>query len=183
MPSRRKHLRLHRRVVDPNRAAAGLRAVDHQVVGLGAALARIGRQQFEVLLSRGGERMVHGGPGVFLGVPGEHRKLDDPGEVPGLRVVQLELLAQPFAQRVQRLAADFECIGHKQQQVARRGLHPLGNLGQQFGAEVLGDRRGQLAPFFDLEPGQPLGAEIVRHEVRSARRCPCANSWPRPPWR
>ncbi len=43
-------------VVDTDRAAAGLGAVDHQVVGLGAALAGIGRQQLAVLRPRRGER-------------------------------------------------------------------------------------------------------------------------------
>ena len=44
--------------------------------------------------------------------------------------------------------------------------HPLGDLGQKLRAEVLGDRRGQRAALLDLEPGQPLGAEVLHDERR-----------------
>ncbi len=42
-------------------------------------------------------------------------------------------------------------------------MHPLGDLAQQLGREILGDRRGQCAALFDLEPGQPFGAKILDH--------------------
>ncbi len=81
-------------IMDTDRAAAGFRAVDHQVVGLRAAFAGIGGQQPQVLSSRGRERMVHGGPSLLFFVPGEHWKLDDPGEVPGIGVIKFKLGAQ-----------------------------------------------------------------------------------------
>ena len=41
----RKHLLLNRRIVNPDRAAARFAAVDHQVVRLRPALARVGLEQ------------------------------------------------------------------------------------------------------------------------------------------
>ena len=136
----REHLRLHAGVVDPDRAAAGLAAVDHQVVRLGPHLRRVAVEQVNVLVQRRGERVVHRGPALLLGVVGEHRKLDDPRKMHRLRVVQLHLLADLRAQGVQRLARHLPRVGGEQNEVARLGLHPLGELREQRLVEELGDR-------------------------------------------
>ena len=55
--------------------------------------------------------------------PGEHGKLDDPGKVHRVRIVELQIDAEPLPQRVERLAGDLELVGHEDEQVARRGRH------------------------------------------------------------
>ena len=94
-PEQREDLGLDDRVVAADRAAAAFLAVDHQVVGLGAHLGRLGVEQGQVLEQRHRERVVLGDVAVFLGVPGEEREADDPRVVERLRVVELELGRQP----------------------------------------------------------------------------------------
>ena len=102
----------------------------------------------------------------LLFVVGEHGELDDPGKIHLVGIVELQVDAEPLPQGVQGLAGDLELVGHEDQEVARLGPHPLADLGQEVRAEVLGDRRGQRAALFDLEPGQPLGPEVLYDERR-----------------
>ncbi len=158
MPSRPKTLRLHGRVVNPNRAAAGLGAVDHQVVGLGPAFARIGRQQFEILLPRCGERMVHGGPGVCLLHPRRTSETRRPTRN-AWSAGSYSFSSSPNRLRraYSALQRDLERIGHEQQQVARRGLHPLGNLGQACRElKFLAIGEASVPPSSTLNQAKPL---------------------------
>ena len=79
-------LLLGRRVMDPDRAAARLRAVDDQVVGDGPAGRGVALEEVEIVGAGSGERVVHGGPASGLGVAGKHREVDHPGDVHGRRV-------------------------------------------------------------------------------------------------
>ena len=87
----REDLRLDRRVVAADRAAAALLAVDDQVVRLGPDLGRVGVEQGQVLEQRHRERVMLGDVAALLGVPGEEREVDDPRVVERLRVVELQL--------------------------------------------------------------------------------------------
>src|SRR4029077_20761594 len=84
--------RWQRRVVDTHAAAADLRAVEDQVVGLGADAARIGFELVDVFIARRRERMMHRVPASVLGVVLEERKLGDPEELEGVRVQQILFL-------------------------------------------------------------------------------------------
>ncbi len=106
-------------IVNSDRASTRFVAVDHQIVGLSAALARIGVEQRDVLRARRRERMVHRTPPLLFLVELEHRELDDPREVHLPRIVELQFGTQPFPQAIQRLAGHFPRVGHEQQHVAR----------------------------------------------------------------
>ena len=104
--------------------------------------------------------MMHRGPAFLLIVPGEHRKLDDPGKVHRLRVVKLQFRAEALSQGVQRLAGDVPGVGHEQQQVARLGsASARGIFASSSALKFLAIGDAELAVGFDLEPGQPLRAE------------------------
>ena len=127
-------LGLDHRVVAADRAAAGLLAVDHQVVRLGPDLGRVGVEQRQVLGQRHRERVVLGDVPALLGVPGEEREVDDPGVVERLRVVELQLGGQPDPQVRERLAGHGLGVGDDQDQVAGLGVEPLAELGLDLGS-------------------------------------------------
>ena len=85
-----EHGLLHLRCGDPDGTAAHLGAVEHDVVGLGAAAGLIGFQLLYILVHGGCERMVHGDETVFLLRPLEHGELRDPKkfELPGIEQIQ-----------------------------------------------------------------------------------------------
>ena len=112
--------------------------------------------------------MVHGGPAFLFVVEVEHRELDDPGEVHRLRVVKLQLRAESLPQRVQRLAGDFQRVGHEQQQIARRGLQALRDFREQLGLEVLGDGRGSVPSSSTLNQARPFAPNGLTNSVRSS---------------
>ena len=142
--------------MNSNGSPARLRAIDHQIIGLGSRLARIGLEQREVRDARGGKRVVHRDPAALFFVEFEHGELDDPREMQLARIVHLQFRAQPFSHGRQRLARYLPPIRNQQQQVARFGLHALGETAEHVFAEVLADGRGEFATFFNLEPGEPL---------------------------
>ncbi len=77
---RRKDLGLHVAPVNTNRARGQLHAVQHQVVGLGSAMGRVGGQLLQVLVMHRSERVVCGGPAALFLVPFEHREIHHPQE-------------------------------------------------------------------------------------------------------
>ena len=66
---RAEYFGLHVLAMYPDRAAADLPAVQHDVVRLGARGARVGLEQVFMPVGRRGERMMHGGPAVCLRRP------------------------------------------------------------------------------------------------------------------
>ena len=99
--------------VDPDAAAADLGAVEHQVVGPGPDLPRVGGQQGDVFLLGRGKGVVHGGKAVRLGVILQQGKVGDPGQAPGV------LGDQPFPfGQIEPAPAPWRCRpqwGHRPQ--------------------------------------------------------------------
>src|SRR3954447_17422228 len=101
-PQRLEHPLLQRGVVDTDRAAHDLVAVDHHVVGvrerrtlvLGEVLPPLGRGR--------GERVVHERPGAVLGLL-EHREVDDEEERPRAGLDELQPLGDLVAGRAEQL--------------------------------------------------------------------------------
>jgi len=62
-------------------AAAAFVAVDDEVVGFGAHGAGVAFELGEVIVHRRGERVVVGGPALFLAFPDERREIVDPGDL------------------------------------------------------------------------------------------------------
>src|SRR5690606_38895063 len=79
-PEDLEHAGLDVGAVDPDRAAADLVAVEDEVVGLGEDLARVGRQQVELVEARRGERVM--GADVAALALLEQREVGDPEELP-----------------------------------------------------------------------------------------------------
>jgi len=148
--------------MNPDRATAGFRAVDHEVVGHGPAGGRIALQEIEVGGPRSRKRMMHRRPATALGVAGEHREIDHPRKVHRLGIVEAKLRPEPLPQHVERLARDVERVGHDQGEVARlaaeRGLEPIGDR-----REIFGDRARPRAVGLHLQPHEPLRAPLDRH--------------------
>ena len=61
---RLEHARLHLGIVQTDRAAADLEAVEHEVVAVAEHLARVLLEQVDVLVVRARERVVRGGPAL-----------------------------------------------------------------------------------------------------------------------
>ncbi len=161
-----EHLALHFFAVDPHRAATDFPAVEHHVVGLGDALARIGFQVFQVLVLRTRERVVHGHPARVFLVVLEHREVDHPQRLPGVFEQAGALgevrMAHLQAQRAHGVVDDLGAVGAEEQDVAVLRAATLEDLGDGRVVQVLHDRRLQavaaLGHFVDLDPGQALGA-------------------------
>jgi hypothetical protein len=151
-------------IVDPNRAAARFVAVDHQVVR--HARPCPGRcPAADVLRPRGGERMVHAAQRFSSAPVLEHRELDDPREVHRFGSYSFSSAPAACAGVVQRLAGDLPTVGHEEQQVARLGLHPLGDLRASSSSVkflAIGD---QSLPSARRGTTPALGAEILLDEL------------------
>ena len=106
--------------VDADRAAAGLVAVDDEVVGLRQHRAGIGLQQRLVLRPRRREDVVLGHPALLVRVEVVGREVDDPGERPGALGDQLEALRQVRPQRAEHALHHRPLVGGEEDRVALR---------------------------------------------------------------
>ena len=109
-----EHTVLDVAAVDTDGAAANLVAVADNVVGVGQRVARVLFEGVNPLGLGRSERVVDGRPGTVaqrdvtlgLGVAGglEERRVDDPGEGPGVGIDQIAALADLEAGRAEQLA-------------------------------------------------------------------------------
>ena len=168
---RLQHLALQIGIVDAQRAAAELQAVEHQVVGLGAGGGQgfgpalgVGPQVFGV---GGAEGVVQGFEAVFAGVELEHREIHHPEEVPLVVVAvgghQAQLAGQELAHPIEGLVHRGGVAGAKQQQGAGGGAGALQQLGLFGLAEVVldGADRVDLAVLPHPDEGQAAGASLL----------------------
>ena len=132
--------------MNTNRATAGLVAVQHNIVRLGAHLAGVAVHQCEILVLGRGEWVVDCIPALLVGVPFYQRKIDDPAE----RQARDEALRAIFADPDLR---HHEAVAEAELDIDYGGS-PI----------VMGDRHDALAP------GQRLPDTI---EVRLADASPC----------
>ena len=158
---------LHLRLVDPDRAAAELDAVHHDVVRLGQRPARLVAEPVAPLGYRRGERMVHGAPAGGAAVLGllrfEHRPLDDPDEAPRRLVHQPAPPADLQPGRTQQLARRARLAGGEEDRVAAGRTARLGQPGQVLGGQVLRHRAARLAGLgVQHRVRQPAGAARAR---------------------
>lgn len=116
---------LHLALVDTDRTAAQLRAVEDQVVGVGQGRARVGVEGGQRLGGRGGERVVHRVPALELALVVldrlEHREVDDPEEGPLRLVDQLAAAADLQAGGAQQLLRGALLAGREEDRVAVLG--------------------------------------------------------------
>ena len=150
---------LHFGVVYPYRAAAELRAVEHDVVGAGADLAGLGEHVLHVLVHRRGEGMVDGGVASAFVVPFKERELRDPEEAEAFldhaaRAAELEAYLPEY---LAGLAPAF--VGHDEERVAVLYRGELAQLRELIFAEEFDERAFELAVF----------REEVRHALRAER--------------
>ena len=163
-----QHLALQGRIVDAQRAAAQLQAVEHQVVGLGTGggqgVGPLGRIRAEIAAVGGAEGVVQRFEAVFFLVELEHREIDHPEEVPAVVVAlglhQPQLPGQELTHPIEGLVHRGGVAGAEQQQGAGHGT----GAGQQLGlggfAEVVldGADRVDLAVLPHPDEGQAAGA-------------------------
>ena len=163
---RAEHLLLHVRAVDPDRTATELDAVEHHVVGLGAAAARVGLEPVLVAVLGAGERVMRCDEALVFLVVLEAGEVDHPQRAPaGLRqpVLAAELaVADLHAQRAERVGDDLGTVGAEEDQIAVLRAAALDDGSQRGIAEVLDDRALQTVTatglVVDLDVGEPLGA-------------------------
>ena len=157
----REQPRLHLGVVDTDAAAAALVAVDDQVVRLGLDAAGIAFQLGQVLVHRGGERVMVGGPAFFLVVPDERREIADPGDlvIDGLfGSKSLSTCARCVRRVPKRLATMSSLSATNSSRSPALAVEPLAavvllNRGGQEFLDAAGEFLG-----FDLDPGAALAA-------------------------
>ncbi len=162
---RSEHLALHISTVDTHRAAAQLPAVEHHVVGLGKALARIGVHEVLVAILGAGEGVVHSCPAVFFLVVLEHGEVHHPQGSP--TVFEETVLLAEFAvadldaQCTDGVVDDLFLVGTEEQQVAILRARALEHFSQRSVVNVLDDGRLQavtaLGQFIDTDVSQTLG--------------------------
>src|SRR6516225_9931864 len=112
----RKNARLNFGAMNTNASAAAFVAVNDEVIGFGANAALIGFQHGQILVTRGSEWMMVRHPSLFLLVPKERRKVDDPEDLEvRLRIViELERRSQVGAQVAERLVHGLLRVGHQE---------------------------------------------------------------------
>ena len=154
-------------VMDSDRAAAQLHAVQHAVVSLGLDFFRVAFQQGHVFVLAHGEGMVHGLEAVVLVAPFEHGEVHHPQEVQLVLVDQAHALGAFAAQMAQSVGGDLGVGGHEHQHVAGLSVHTTKDLVHLFLSEELGDGGDQLAVFLDHDVGQTAGA-VDGHVVLQA---------------
>jgi len=108
------------------RAAADLRAVQHQVVGTRERRAGRSGERRRVIVAGRGEGVVHGDPALLIRVPLEHGELDHPQRPPA-RLHELQILADLQAQRGEGVVDDFRSVGAEESQVVVGGAGALEN--------------------------------------------------------
>ena len=119
---RAKHLALHFLAVNPHRAAAELDAVEHDVIGLRQALARIAFEPVLVAVLRRRERVMNRVPALGFIVVFEHREIDHPKRLPfaldqAVRLAELAV-ADLDAQRADGVVDNLRLVSAEEQQVA-----------------------------------------------------------------
>ena len=156
-----EHLLLQLRVVDTDRAAADLRAVADEVVGVGPHAARVAVEVGDVLGFGRGEGVVYGVVALRLVVPLEEGEIDDPQRSELLRVAQSELLGH-FEPQGAELRQGLELLAAEDEDhVAGLGAAALGHGTHLVGRVELVD--GGLHAAFGLhaDPDEPLGADLL----------------------
>ena len=148
--------------MDAHRAAADLGAIEHQVVCLGEGLARMRLEGGRIQIRGAGERVVHGGPALRLGVPLEHRKIDHPQGTPA-GLGDPEILTELDPQGAERIAHDFRAVGAEENQIAVCRAGALENPCHCRVAQELQYRRLQavapLGGLVHLDVGEAFCAE------------------------
>jgi len=85
-PECAEYLFLHDGIVKPDRAAAELEPVQHQIVAVTEHLPRVGLDEIDVIVVWTGECVMRGCPPLRFVVELEERWIDDPKELPGVSV-------------------------------------------------------------------------------------------------
>src|SRR5688572_11168747 len=163
--------RLELLLVDPERAAADLDAVDDEVVGVGDRRAGTARDELLRAGRRPRERMVDGRPARLVLFPLEHREVGYPDEAPGALVDQAELAAEMEAERPEHPRRDRRLAGREED----RGAGLAAEERELVLGEELGDRRTHLAVLRVDEVGEPLRPPLLRNllealELRARER-------------
>src|SRR6185503_8358780 len=148
-----EHRRLELRIVDTDRAAADLVAVQHDVVRARDGLARRGAQGGGGSLARRRERVMQRRPAAG-GRRFEQWEVDDPERRP-LAFQKLTVAAERDPKRVQRFVDDARFVRAEEHEVAVNGLGTLEHAGDRRIGQELEDRRLQavaaLRPLVDLD--------------------------------
>ena len=141
---RAEHLALHFLAVDTHRAAADFPAVQHHVVGLREATARIRLEVLEMLVLRAGERVVSRDVACIFVVVFEHREVDDPQRLPAgldeaVRLAEFRM-ADLQAQRAEAVVDDLRAVGREEDDVAVLRAGALEDRRDRCVVQVLDDR-------------------------------------------
>jgi hypothetical protein len=122
----------------------------------GSALSRSGSSS-----SGAGERVVHRGPALGVGIPLEHREVDDPQRTPAV-LDHAEVLADLEPQRAERVVDDLGLVRAEEHEVAGLRAGALHQAGDGRVRQELEDRRLQalaaLRGVVHLDVGEALGA-------------------------
>ena len=170
-----EHLRLDLGTVNADAAAADLGAVQHNIIGPGSDLERVGFHELQVFFPGRGKGMVHGVVALLLGIPLHQREVRDPEEIELILVNELQPLAQEQPQIAQCFRHDLRAVGNEHHEVARFCVEPARNLLHLAVLEELYDRRFK-AGIGHLDPGQSLCPEelcLVREVVHLFARKAC----------
>src|SRR5450759_1418146 len=142
---RAEHLRLHRLLMDTDRAATDFRTVQGEVVGLRQTFARIAFQQRKMFVLGGGERVMASVPTLGFLVVFEHREIHHPQRFPCLTVGVTLVVSDPGAQRAERVVDDFFLVRTEENNVAIPRAGSFDDGAQCRFVEVLHDRRLQAS--------------------------------------
>jgi len=102
---------------------------------------------------------------IFVDIPFQQRKIDDPDEFKLAGIAQARVFAKFDTQRCQDFIHNRGLVGHHQNQVVIFGLEAIDQLFVLFRGKELGNialETGRAGGFIggNFEPGQPLGTEF-----------------------
>ena len=163
-PEQREHPLLQFPLVNPDRAAPDLIAVEHDIVGARANRARITLQTVQVGHARRRERMMGRVPAPLVAVPVDQGKIVHPQELVGTLAHVAEAPADFFPQRAERGRRGRRRAGHQEAHPALLDAQPVGErLDLRRSQRFLDQERRHAV--LALDPKDALGA-VAAGDVR-----------------
>ena len=146
-----EHLRLQILVMDSDRTAAQLYAVQNDIIGVCLDCQRIGIQKLQLIQLRAGERVMHRLERMVFFVLFEHREVNDPQQIVLIIVQKSHSLRTFSSEETQRIIGYLRPVGTDKDQVVCLRVEHLCDLRKLFLREEF-IYRGFVFAFMHTDP-------------------------------
>lgn len=156
-----EHLMLKLALMDTDRTAADLNAIDHHIVGISADCTRIRVKQRNILRLRRSERMMHSIETLVLLAPLKERKIDNPKTRVLILRTETKLITHLKTKLTELLAGLVGVVaGENQDKIARLSRHGSLQLLKHLLRIELINRRLHIAVSFHAGVDHTLGSDL-----------------------